>query len=81
MAALSSESESWTSNAIQDDPLGNPECPSDDEFVHIHLTSTQKGTAMAALSSILHSEKAIGACFSLQSTFYPIISKVYTKIN
>lgn len=59
MAALSSDFDSWTSNAMQDEAMGNPECPSDDEFVHIHFTSSQKGTAMAALSSMLNSEKAI----------------------
>jgi gelsolin len=59
MAAVSSEVDSWTSAAIQDEGLGNSECPSDDEFVHIQMSSSQKGTAMAALSSIIHLDKAI----------------------
>lgn len=49
-----------TSDAMKDEALqGNSECASDDEFVHIHLTSSQKDSAMASLSTIFQSEKAI----------------------
>jgi len=59
MAALSSDFDSRASNAMKDEALGNSECASDDEFVHIHLTSSQKDSAMASLSTIFQSEKAI----------------------
>lgn len=59
MAAVCSEFESLTSSGIQDEALGISECASDDDFIHVQVAASQKGTAMAALSSIFQSEKAI----------------------